>query len=258
MDATHQPPERSRLRSQLEQGHLAFGALIAYWRGRSKLSGNQLVALSNWSVGERNWLDPAVVSRIENGRQARGASLRNLLAFDAINAAIHLWQTRGKQAAWDRFGLHSGWGVRDEWVDGALWLPVPDQPQHPLEFSDFAEVLVGRLELPYLSTASLGDGDAQQLSSRLSDLLNAATAALGLSPRDAVQALLAAYPSKDQGRQGRLVAVALGTDRLSRDELEAELYALAETIRTLRQLEPGSYGPGHLAQELSAGLPASA
>jgi hypothetical protein len=235
---------------QMVQGHMTFGTLISYWRGRSQLSGNQMVAIASWGLGEKGWLDSAVLSRIENARQTRGCSLKNLLAFDAANAAIHTWQVKGQREAWARFGPHTAWGVRDAWLDGAIWLPVPDQPQHPLEFSDFAEVLVGRLtELPYLGQVVLRDGDAEAMSARLGDLLNAALAARGLPPRAALEA----YPSKDENRRSRLVAVLMGTDQLTRDEMEQEFYALAETLRELRGLPAGSYGPGELAQELSPG-----
>ena len=216
------------------------------------------MAIACWGLGEKSWLDSAVISRIENGRQARGCSLKNLLAFEVANLAIHLWQTQGKEACWERFGPHTVWGVRDQWLDEAIWLPVPDQPQEPMEFADFAEVLIGRLQVPYLGTVALGDGDAEAMSARLSDLLNAAIAAQGLSPREAMRELLASYPTKDPDRQSRLMAVALGTGELTREELEAELYALAETLRALRELPPGSYGPGELARELSEPPAASA
>jgi hypothetical protein len=248
------PPASSRLMTQqLIRGHATFGALISYWRGRSQLSLNQMVAIAAWALGEAGWLDSAVLSRIENARQTRGASLKNLLAFDAINAAVHLWQTSGKQAALERYGPFSGWGVRDEWLDGAHWLPVPDQPQHPLEFSDLAEVLVGRLtELPYLGRVVLRDSDdGEVLSARLSDLLNAALAAKGLAPRDATAALLDVYPSRDETRRSRLVALLMGTDQLTRDEIAEEIYALSEALRQLRGLPMGGYGPEDLAAELS-------
>ena len=132
-------------------------------------------------------------------------------------------------------------------------MPVADQPQLPLEFADFAEVLVGRTELPYLGIATLGQGNSQEMSDRLSDLLNALLTATGLGPREALKALLTAYPTKDPDRQSRLMALVMGSGQLSRDELEAELYALAEAIRSLRDLSPGGYGPGDLARELSAG-----
>ena len=244
------PPRR--MAQQLVQGHLTFGALISYWRGRSRLSGNQLVAIANWGLGEKSWLDSAVISRIENGRQARGCSMKNLLAFDAANQVINLWQTDGKEACWDRFGLHTVWGVSDQWIEEAIWLPVPKEPEHAMEFADFAEVLVGLMAVPYLGTVVLGDVDAEVMSGRLSDLLNAAITAQGLSPREAMKELLKSYPTKDPDRQSRLMAVSLGQGEFTREELESELYALSEAIRALRELPPGSYGPGELAAELSA------
>ena len=242
---------------QLSTGITAFAGLIRYWRGRSQLSGAQMVAIAAWAIGEPTWLDTAVLSRIETNKLTRGCSLKNLLAFDAANCAIHLWHTKGKEATWARFGPHSSWGVKDEWLDGAIWLPVPDQPDHPMEFADFAEVLVGRLEPPYAAEVILSGDNAEAMSNRLSDLLNAAIAERALPPRDAVKAMLAAYPAKDQGRRDRLVAVVMGNDWLSREELESELFALAETLRELRGLKLGSYGPSQLAQELSAGLSSS-
>jgi hypothetical protein len=238
---------------QLLSGFMAMGALVSYWRGRSALSGSQLSAIAAWGLGQNGWLDSSIVSRIENARQSRGCSLKNLLAFDAANQAIWTWQIQGQQAAWGRFGPHTVWGLRDQWLQDAIWLPVADEPEHPLEFEDFAAVLVGRSELPYLGTVSLGQGDAAAMSERLSDLLNALLTATNLGPREALKALLTAYPTKDPDRQSRLMALVMGSGSLSRDELEAELYALAEAIRSLRDLAPGGYGPGDLARELSAG-----
>lgn len=238
---------------QLVEGHLTFGALISYWRGRSRLSGNQMVAIANWGIGEKSWLDSAVISRIENGRQARGCSMKNLLAFDRINDIIHTWQTKGKEACWDRFGLHTVWEVRDSWLEDAIWLQVPDQPEHPMEFADFAEVLVGKLPVPYLGTVALGDADAKRMSAKLSDLLNAAMKAQGPTDlREATRQLLMSYPAKDADRQSRLMALVLGQGELTREELQAEVYPLAETLRVLRKLPPGGYGPADLAAELSA------
>jgi hypothetical protein len=246
-------PEAPRLMDQqLVSGFMAMGALVSYWRGRSELSGSQLSAIAAYGLGQSGWLDSSMVSRIENARQARGCSLKNLLAFDAANQVIHAWQTEGQQAVWARWGPHTVWGVREQWLQEAIWLPVADQPQHPLEFEDFAAVLVGRSELPYLGTVSLGQGDSQAMSDRLSDLLNALLTSTGLGPREALKALLTAYPTKDPDRQSRLMALVMGSGSLSRDELEAELYALAEAIRSLRDLSPGGYGPGDLARELSA------
>ena len=246
-------PEAPRLADQqLVTGFMQMGALISYWRGRSELSGSQLSAIAAWGLGQTGWLDSSMVSRIENARQARGCSLKNLLALDAANQAIWTWQSKGPQAAWARFGPHTVWSVKDQWLQEAIWLPVADEPEHPLEFADFAEVLVGRIELPYLGIVSLGQGDSQAMSERLSDLLNALLTATGLGPREGLKALMTAYPTKDPDRQSRLMALVMGSGSLSRDELEAELYALAEAIRQLRDLAPGGYGPGDLARELSA------
>lgn len=237
---------------QLLSGFMAMGALVSYWRGRSELSGSQLSTIAAYGLGQNGWLDSSIVSRIENARQTRGCSLKNLLAFDAANQVLWTWQTEGQQAVWARWGPHTVWGVREHWLQEAIWLPVADQPQLPLEFEDFAAVLVGRTELPYLGIATLGQGDSQEMSDRLSDLLNALLTATGLGPREALKALLLAYPTKDPDRQSRLMALVMGSGSLSRDELEAELYALAEAIRSLRDLSPGGYGPGDLARELSA------
>jgi hypothetical protein len=202
-------------------------------------------------------LHSPIISRIENDRLSRGCSLKQLLAFGAANGAIWSWQTEGVKAAWARYGPHTDWAVKSEWLDDAIWLPVPDDQTHPLEFADLAEVLVGRLELPYLGAVSLGHADAEAMSGRLSDLLNAAIATQALPPREGLAALMAAYPTRDPNRQSRLMALLMGSGRLSRDELESELYAMAETLRVLRDLPAGSYGPGDLAAELSKALPPS-
>jgi hypothetical protein len=142
--------------------------------------------------------------------------------------------------------------VQEDWLDDAIWLQHPDHPDEPLNYGDLAEVLAGYLELPYLSTALLSPGDARRMSDALSHLLEALIADQGWGPREAVKRLLAAYPIADQARQQRMAAFVVGQASLSREELEAELHALAEMIRVVRVLKPGTYGPAELRRELSS------
>lgn len=234
---------------QLHQGYQQFAALITYWLRRAHLSGAQLPMIAAWALGEQGWLDSSKVSRIRNSRLTRGCSLQNLMAFGAANEAIWLWQTRGKEACWERHGPHTIWGIKDIWMDGAAWLHVPDQPTLPLEFADFAEVLVGLLDLPYLGAAEVPPDDIGALSSKLRDLL--AEPLASHAPNDRARVLLDAYPSRDANRQSRLIGLVLAGGILTRGELESELFALAEVLRTLRGLPEGSYGPSELTRELA-------
>ncbi len=67
-----------------------------------------------------------------------------------------------------------------------------------------------------------------------------------------VRGLLAAYPAADEARRERFRGVILGEQQLTRDELQEELLAIAEAVRTLRELPIGSYGPAELLAELLA------
>ena len=260
------PPEPIRgLREPLrlaserhEAGVQAMAALLNLWLGRSGLSHDQLVAICGWGLGERGMIDGAVVSRTRNGRQVRGASWKHIDALAAANRAIWLWQTKGQAGAWTELGPHGGWGIRQEWLDDATWLPHPDHPDQPLAFRDLADVLAGHLDLPYLATTALSPADARRVSDALGHLLETTIAERGWGPREGVRQLLEAYPVEDQARQRRLRGVIVGDQTLNREELEAELAAIAETIRAVRGLKAGSYGPAELRAELmSARLPAS-
>jgi hypothetical protein len=247
----------SRIDTQLQRGVSAIGAVLTYWMGRSGHDGGQLVRLASWALGEDGCLDTGQISRIRNARLARGCNLKNLLAFDAVNVALWTWQIKGQQAAWERYGPHTPHGIRELWLDDGHWLPVPEDTTEPLQFPDFADILAGRLELPYIGGVALVSGDAQVVSEALSDLLNADLQATGLPPREGLRKLLEAYPIQDADRRSRLMALVVGTGIMTRDELETELHALSEAIRAVRGLKPGSYGPGHLTEELSRRLPAS-
>jgi hypothetical protein len=236
-----------------EQGVTALASLLNYWLGRSGMSHEQLVALASWGLGETGMLDATVISRVRNGRQTRGASLRHLDAMAAANRAIWLWQTQGQNGAWKELGPHHGWSVRDEWLEDAIWLPHPDHETEPLSFADFASVLAGHMELPYLAQTLLSPGDAARLSDGLAHLLEDLIADRGWGPREGIRQLLDAYPANDTARQRRLRGVIVGEVHLGREELEAELYALAEMIRVVRKLKPGGYGPAQLQQELLTG-----
>ena len=230
-----------------DRGVRALAALINHWLGRSNLSHDHLCALASWGLGESGIIDSAVISRVRNCRQVKGASFRHLDAFSAANQAIYLWQVRGQAEAWDRLGPHTGWGVREEWLSKACWLPHPDDSE-PLNFGDWAELLAGYLELPYLSTTDLSPADARHASEALAALLEGIAAEHGWGPRQAVQQLLQRYPVADGARQQRLRALIVGDLTWGKDELETELQAVAELIRQVRELD--HYGPDDLQREL--------
>lgn len=244
----HEPLRLATERHEHGTEHLA--AMLNHWLGRSGLSHDQLVAIAAWALGERGLLDSTVLSRIRNSRQVRGASWRHVDALAAANEAIWAWQTGGERKAWAQYGPHSGWGIRDQWLSDACWLEDPDHPGQPLRFSRTMEVLAGYLDLPYLSVTSLSPAEARRLSDGLSTLLEELIVERGWGPKRGSDELIAAYPVEDRARQRRLKALIVGDTSLSREELEAELHAIAEMIRVVRGLKQGSYGPEQLRAEL--------
>ena len=221
-----------------------------WWLARAGLSHPQLCAVAAWALGEDGIVDGTVLSRARTGKLPYGLSLRALMALAAANEVIHLWQVEGPEAAIKKYGPFQAWGVREATLTGATWLPDPEDAREPLRFADLCEIQVGLLALPYLPEHLLSPGQAAATSDRLADLLNDAIAAAGLSPRAGLAALLQAYPVDDARRRKRLQDLILGADRLTADELPAELLAIAEAIRHLRGLPQGSYGPAELQAEL--------
>lgn len=236
-----------------DEGRKALAAMVGHWMVRGGLSLEQLSLIAAWGLNERGLMDKSILSRIRTGAKVRGASLPQVDALAAANMAIWLWQVRGKQKAWAKLGPHSGWGVRDEWLDSACWLAHPDHPADPLEYGDMAEVLAGYLDLPYVGPAPLSAADARVASDQLARLLDRICAERGWGAMAGLRNLMAAYPVTDRGRQQRMRRVITGEQLLSGDELAGELHALAEMVREARQLKPGQYGPGELQAELMSG-----
>lgn len=241
-------PERHLASERHERGVQALAALLNHWLGRSNLSHDQLIAISSWGMGESSPLHKAVISRSKNGRQARGMGLAHLDALAAANHAIWRWQQDPQQAL-QELGPFSTWKVDEQWLQRAVWLPQVEDPQKPLAFRDLAEVLAGHLELPYLV---ISHGHPERMGKQVGELLEQLIAERGWGPREAREKLLAAYPVTDLARQRRLKAVIVGEAELSADELEGELYALAEMIRTVRGVR--RYGPADLQAELLSGV----
>jgi hypothetical protein len=175
-----------------------------------------------------------------------------------VNQALHLADTQGVAAAVQRYGPFTKWGVKESWLDGRRWLPADDDPNQPLLYEDFACVMVGQLQLPYLAGGALPSAPPDRLSVALSDLLNEVMTQRGLNARDGIRELLAAYPTNERSRRSQLQDLILGATSWDRDQIEAELCAVAEALRVMRGLPVGRYGPGHLAQELSEALQQSA
>ena len=237
------------LRHQRGRSYLAL--LLNYWMKRSELSHDRMSRIADWGLGESGWLAAPQISYLRNRQLARGANARSLEGMWAANRALWLWHTKGPQAAVTELGPFSSWGVTEDSLDGAIWLPRADDDTLPLSYGDLCEVSVGHQQLPYLQEASLSlsPSEGEQLSELLHTLLN--DLAGGGRPADGIARVLAAYPIDDPARRRRIQGLMLG-DLLTSDELQEELYALAATVSALRGLEPGSYGPAALHAELSS------
>jgi hypothetical protein len=231
-----------------ERGVQALGRLVTYWL--APVTHSQLSGILEWGYGEPTGLTAGVLSRIRNMNQQRGAGLKHLDAMAEANRAIWIWHTTGPESAIREFGPYSSCGVRPEWLDAAIWLPKADDEHAPLDLGDFARLLVGRLELPYIGPAVMSPAESTHAIRRMSDLLESLAANHGWGPREAMAQFLEAYPSTDRGRRQLLRDVVLGTAVMSPGELELELAALAEMIRVLRGIKDRSYGPAELRAEL--------
>jgi hypothetical protein len=234
-------------------GIAQVAALANYWLARSGLSHKNLALIAAWGLGVPRALDPSWLSRAKNGEHKCGASWKNTDALAGANEAIWLWQTQGPEAARAKLGPPSSWKIEEKWLDDADWLPVPDRPDQPLRFPELALAFTGYLQLPYLNTKLMSPRDARRASEQLAELLNDVAVHRGWSPRQAKAAVAKAYPANDSDRLRRIYEVMFDGEHLSQEELQSELYALAELLRVIRQLKPGSYGPQELRAELLSG-----
>jgi hypothetical protein len=241
---------RTPLAQTLEQGDHWIRQAVAYWVDRSTSSLREMAAIAHWGLGERVSFSHSIISRIANGKL--GISLPPLIALEAANRAAWVWHAKGADAARAELGPPSAYKLSDEAINGTIWLPVPDEPDHPLDLMDLVAVWAGRLELPYLGSRLLLPSNQQRITEQLPRLLDATIVAAGLSPMVGVRQLLAAYPAADEARRERFRSVILGELQLTREELQDELLAIAEAVRVLRGLPLGSYGPAQLLAELLA------
>jgi hypothetical protein len=138
---------RQSLAQRLEQGDHWLRQALDHWLQRSHRTTRQMAAIASWSVGEVSPLSHSIINRLIN-RKIK-PSFAVLIAMDQLNNALWLWHTQGSDVAITQLGPPSCWTVDPAWLDEAIWLPMPDK-QEPLTLCNFAEVLAGRLELPYL------------------------------------------------------------------------------------------------------------
>jgi hypothetical protein len=235
-----------------EKGIRQFSSLISYWLTYSGLSLHQLATIASWGLNDQGLLEKSALSRLRTGKKNHGASWKQVDAFSAANNAIWLWQVEGQQAAWKTLGQHDGWGVRDKWLNQAIWLPRRDNPCKPLNFTDMANLRAGYIELPYLGPVDLTASDLCNASAALPDFLDRISVEQQWGPSQAIEAFQKAYPPSDTGSQRRLRLVITGEKLLSPDELESALHDLAEMVRLVRKLQPGSYGSAQLWEELTS------
>lgn len=228
-----------------DRGVQALASLMNYWLATT--SHDKLAAILRWGYGEPTGLDGGSLSRIRNAKQNRGAGIKHLDAMAEANRAIWLWK-QDPEAAIRAFGPHSSFGVKAEWLDEICWLPAPaPNEDQPLDLGDLAMLLMSRLELPYLGGQLLSPAKLGRMTEQFAQLLEDEASQRSWGPREATQRFLAAYPSTDPGRRRRLKELLMGGE-ISASELELELAAFAEMLRSIRGLD--SYTPAELQEEL--------
>jgi hypothetical protein len=249
------PPGRQLASRRHLIGRQHLSAVLNFWMARAGLSHEQLGSFADWAMSEKGWLSSPQLSHLRNGSVVK-PSHRNLDALGGANEAIWLWQRRGEQVCHRRYGPHSSYRIEDQTLNNAIWLHHPVHTDEPLRYADFCDLQAGYLSLPYLGEVNLSPSEARSLSQALADLFDRLAQERigeGQSMRQALDSVLAAYPSSaSPDRRDHLRSVILGTADYTKAELEKELFMLAETVRQLRGLPEGDYGPAELHAELSA------
>jgi hypothetical protein len=250
------PPGRQLASRRHLMGRQHLSAVLNFWLGRAGLSHEQLGSIADWAMSEKGWLSSPQLSHLRNGSVVK-PSHKNLDSLGGANEAIWLWQRRGPEVCMRRYGPHSAYRIQDEWLSDAIWLHHPDHQDEALNYADFCDLQAGYLVLPYLGEVNLSPSEAKALSQALAELFDRLAQERmteGQTMRQALDTVLAGYPSSaSRDRREHLRDVILGTADYSRPELEKELFFLAETVRTLRGLPEGEYGPAELHAELSEG-----
>jgi hypothetical protein len=229
--------------------------VVNFWLAKANLSHEQLGSIADWAMSEKGWLSSPQISHLRNGSVVK-PSHKNLDALGGANEAIWRWQREGPQECRRHYGPQSAYRIQDEWLSNAIWLHHPENNDKAINYADFCSLQAGYLVLPYLGEVNLSPSEAKALSQALADLFDQlAQERLNevQSMRQALDVVLAAYPSSaSRDRREHLRSVIMGSADYSRPELEKELPFLAETVRVLRGLSEGEYGPPELHAELSA------
>lgn len=230
-------------------GRAHLGHVLNYWLSKSNLTTRQLSRIADWGLDERGWLHDAKISQIRRNAFIRALPMRYLDAMGSANQAIWTWQCRGEQEALAKYGPPSKDRIKTEWLDRAIWLPHPDYPSEPLGPADWFDVATGYLELPQVASPVLAPAEGPQLTDELCKLLSNLVATE--SYRDQVRHLVRLYPIADKERRDRFASVLIGATTYESAEMEAELYAMSEVVRSLRGLTAKDYGPAELYAELT-------
>lgn len=233
-------------------GRAAMAQAIAYWTTRSGLSYQQFQSLGDWASGEKRLLIGSQLARMRHA----GVRSPHMSVFEGLyltNQALANWQHDSTEALRTYGPLSAYSNLSPEALDGAFFLYRPDAPSEPLTFCDWINLFTGRLELPYIDSVVLNERDTAKLVEELATLVNDVIAELGLGPRDGIARFMDAYPVKDPGRRQRLKELVLFGTGMDPAEMEDEMAAVAETIRSLRNLPPDSFGPTQLYSELTSG-----
>ena len=203
--------------------------------------------MADWASGGHRQFDYNKLSKLRNGDLKGGASLVHLDALGAANEAIWRWK-QNPDAAVALLGPFSSYGVEEQTLHDAEWLPLADDPTEPIRQADLFEILMGLADAPFALAVTVRPSQATELSRALAELINELIRGLGLGPMEGRTAILRAYPGENGDAIWELASQGA---LLTADELEAELGHISSMVATLRAVPPQVYGPRQLHQELS-------
>lgn len=246
------PPSTVKLTTRRRHalGRAHCGEVLGWWFARSNLTHARLIAICEWVSGEPGLLGSSQITHLRN------AAIRNpnwllIEGICNVNLGIHKWQTEGPQACFQAYGPFGKGPDGEAMLGDAIWLPRPDADV-PLQFGDWCAIFTGRLTLSYVDEVIVSSADASRLNEELAKLLEEVIEAQGLGLRRGMTELLNAYPVADESRRQRLRRLIIGEATMLPDEIQQELASIAAAIETIRELEPGSYGPQQLWRELTS------
>lgn len=214
-----------------ELGRQHFAAVMIYWLAKNDWSHPNFETLATWALGEAGCLHTSQVSHMRNGKM-RMVGVKVIDAFGAINTAT--WAYHNDREALKALGTGTITPDIEGMLKDAIWIEDPALAEMdnrlPLDAGGWMNVYLGYTRIEGVVGGAKGEADFEAATLKLGKYIYKTIQASGM---DFIEAKEVLAKSMTSPAADKLIAAAVGLDKLTTEDLRTQITHICEALERL-------------------------